>query len=103
MEKNTPHYALVAIQADVRRLKGKAFTSTAKNTARTLGLNVSDMQQVIHGLERKQFYKSMTTYDDHRVWHDVYHANSHGLQIYLKVTYRPSGGSPVISFKEKNS
>ena len=56
MEKNTPHYALAAIQADVRRLKGKAFTSTAKNTARTLGLNVSDMQQVIHGLERKQFY-----------------------------------------------
>lgn len=98
MEKNTPHYALVAIQADVRRLKGKAFTST-----RTLGLNVSDMQQVIHGLERKQFYKSMTTYDDHRVWHDVYHANSHGLQIYLKVTYRPSGGPPVISFKEQNS
>jgi motility quorum-sensing regulator/GCU-specific mRNA interferase toxin len=47
-------------------------------------------------------YKSMTTYDDHRVWQDVYHINSKGLEIYIKVTYRPAGGAPVISFKEKN-
>ncbi len=45
----------------------------------------------------------MTTYNDHRLWHDVYHANTHGLEIYIKVTYRPSGGEPVISFKEKNA
>lgn len=46
-------------------------------------------------------YKSMTTYDDHRVWQDVYHIKSCGLEIYIKVTYRPCGGPPVISFKEK--
>ena len=102
MEKNTPHYPLAVIQADVRRLRGNAFTSTAKNNAWVLGLTLSDMQEVICGLQRKQFYKSMTAYDDHRVWHDVYHANTHGLEIYIKVTYRPSGGPPVISFKEKN-
>lgn len=103
MEKNTPHYALAVIQADVRRLGGNALTSTAKSNAWALGLTLSDMQEVISGLQRKQFHKSMTTYNDHRLWHDVYHANTHGLEIYIKVTYRPSGGAPVISFKEKNA
>ncbi|MBT2311595.1 MULTISPECIES: type II toxin-antitoxin system MqsR family toxin [Pseudomonas] len=103
MEKNTPHYELAVIKAQVRRLGGNAFTNSAKNTAWALGLNVWHMQEIISELQRQHFYKSMTTYDDHRVWHDVYHLNSQGLEIYIKVTYRPSGGPPVISFKEKNS
>jgi motility quorum-sensing regulator/GCU-specific mRNA interferase toxin len=102
MEKNTPHYELAVIKADVRRLGGKAFTSTAKNSGRVLGLNLVEMQEVIFELQGKMLYKSMTTYDDHRVWQDVYHINSYGLEIYIKVTYRPGGGPPVISFKEKS-
>ncbi|QBZ91675.1 type II toxin-antitoxin system MqsR family toxin [Pseudomonas viciae] len=102
MDKSTPHYDMAVIKADIKRLGRNAFTTTAKKTAWTLGLNVSDMLEVVCELERKQFYKSVTTYDDHRVWHDVYRTHSHGLEIYIKVTYRPSGGPPVISFKEKN-
>jgi motility quorum-sensing regulator / GCU-specific mRNA interferase toxin len=103
MEKNTPHYDLAVIKADVRRLKGGAYTGTAKTTAWGLDLDLSDMQEIIFELQRKHLYKSMTTYDDHRIWHDVYYINTHGLEIYIKVTYRPSGGPPVISFKENNS
>ena len=102
MEKNTPHYDLAVIKADVRRLGGKAFTSSAKNGGRVLGLNLVEMQEVIFELQGKMLYKSMTTYDDHRVWQDVYHIHSHDLEIYIKVTYRPASGPPVISFKEKN-
>ena len=47
-------------------------------------------------------HKSMTTYADHRIWQDVYHVKTHGLEIYIKVTYRPGSGPPVISFKEKD-
>jgi motility quorum-sensing regulator/GCU-specific mRNA interferase toxin len=47
-------------------------------------------------------FKSMTTYVDHRVWQDVYHTTFHGMEIYIKVSYRPGGGHPVVSFKEKN-
>ncbi|MHC8393005.1 type II toxin-antitoxin system MqsR family toxin [Pseudomonas sp. LB3P93] len=102
MEKSTPHYDLAVIKADVRRLGGKAFTSTAKNDGRVLGLTLVEMREIIFELQRKMLFKSMTTYDDHRVWQDVYHINSYGLEIYIKVTYRPSGGPPVISFKEKS-
>jgi motility quorum-sensing regulator/GCU-specific mRNA interferase toxin len=94
MEKSTPHYDLGVIKADIKRLGRKAFTITATKTAGTLGLAVSDMLEVACGLRRQQFYKSVTTYDDHRVWHDVYHTDSQGLEIYIKVTYRPSGGPP---------
>lgn len=33
------------------------------------------------------FYKSMTTYHDHTVWHDVYHAITPvGSMAYIKVS-----------------
>ncbi|MDQ3200768.1 MAG: type II toxin-antitoxin system MqsR family toxin [Pseudomonadota bacterium] len=102
MEKNTPHYDLAVIKADVRRLGSKAFTSTAKNDGQILGLNIEEMLTVIFELQGRMLYKSMTTYADHRVWQDVYHINSFGLEIYIKVTYRPGGGPPIISFKEKS-
>ncbi|MNO07617.1 mRNA interferase MqsR [compost metagenome] len=48
------------------------------------------------------FYKSMTCYTSHRSWQDVYHIGFHDLELYIKITYCPNGGPPVISFKEKN-
>ena len=47
------------------------------------------------------FYKSMTTHADHRIWQDVYHADLNpGLQACIKLTLRENG-SVVIQFKEK--
>jgi len=102
MEKNTPHYNLAVIKEDVRRLGRKAFTKTAEKTGLDLGFNVRERQEIVFELQNRMLYKSMTTYDDHQVWQDVYHINSQDLEIYIKVTYRPAGGPPVISFKEKN-
>ncbi|NWE80148.1 type II toxin-antitoxin system MqsR family toxin [Pseudomonas yamanorum] len=102
MEKYTPHCDLAVIKADVRRLGKKAFTNTAGRTGQDMGLTIEEMQAVIFELQTKLLYKSMNTYEDHRVWQDVYHTNSQDLEIYIKVTYRPAGGPPVISFKEKN-
>ncbi|WP_223488972.1 type II toxin-antitoxin system MqsR family toxin [Pseudomonas sp. A-RE-19] len=93
---------MAVIKADVRRLGRKAFTKTAEKTGMDLGLSISEMQEIVFELQNKMLYKSMTTHDDHRVWQDVYHINSQDLEIYIKVTYRPAGGPPVISFKEKN-
>ena len=103
MEKYTPHYDLAVIKADVRRLGDRAFTSTAKHTGRTLGFDLQEMQEVVFQLQTGMLYKSMTTYADHRIWQDVYRINSNGMENYIKVTYRPGGNPPVISFKECNS
>lgn len=41
------------------------------------------MQEVVYKLTVKMLFKSMTSYGDHRVWQDVYHIHSHGLEIYI--------------------
>ncbi|MGE7960419.1 type II toxin-antitoxin system MqsR family toxin [Pseudomonas sp. NPDC089530] len=102
MEKKTPHYDLAVIQADVTRLGAAAFTRTALVSGRHLGLSLRDMQQVIAGLQGKMLYKSMTSDLDQRIWQDVYDTQVDAVELYLKVTYRPGGGPPVISFKEKH-
>ncbi len=102
MEKKTPHYTLQCIQADVQLLGAVAFTKSALDGGRTIGLTLAQIQRVIATLKHKALYKAMSTHADHRVWQDVYHAQAYGLAIYIKVTYRPSGGPPVIAFKEKD-
>ncbi|MGU3309456.1 type II toxin-antitoxin system MqsR family toxin [Pseudomonas sp. M5A4_2d] len=103
MEKYTPHYDLAVIIAQVKRLGDQAFTSAARITGRKLGLETHEMVEVVCHLQTRMLYKSMTTYADPRVWQDVYHISSHGMEIYIKVTYCPGGKPPVISFKERNA
>ena len=100
MEKRTPHYDLVRIQEQVRRMGVAAFTKTALDGGRQMGLTTAEMLSVIGFLSRQQFHKSMTTYADHRVWQDVYHAATPmGKEAYIKFTLRDL--APVIQFKEK--
>lgn len=100
VEKRTPHYDLARIQADVARLGAAAFTKTALDGGRTMGLTSGEMLAVMAKLSRRDFYKSMTTFADHRVWQDVYHALTPVLKIaYIKITLRDR--TPVIQFKEK--
>jgi motility quorum-sensing regulator/GCU-specific mRNA interferase toxin len=100
VEKRTPHYDLARVQADVARLGAAAFTKTALDGGRTMGLTTAELLTVIASLSRRQFYKSMTSYADHRVWQDVYHAPTPVRRdAYIKITLRD--GAPVIQFKEK--
>ena len=81
-------------------LGAAAFTRTAPDGGRTMGLTFSEMLAVIASLTRRNFYKSMTAFADHRVWQDVYHAATPVRKdAYIKVTLRAS--APVIQFKEK--
>lgn len=99
MEKRVPHYDLARIQADVARLGAAAFTKTALDGGRAMGLTTAEMLAVVASLSRRDFYKSMTTHADHRVWQDVYHAATPVRKdAYIKVTLRDA--APVIQFKE---
>jgi motility quorum-sensing regulator/GCU-specific mRNA interferase toxin len=100
VEKRSPHYDLARLQADVARLGAAAFTKTALDGGRIMGLTTTEMLAVIASLTRRNFYKSMTTYADHRVWQDVYHAPTPVRRdAYIKITLR--GMAPVIQFKER--
>jgi motility quorum-sensing regulator / GCU-specific mRNA interferase toxin len=100
VEKRTPHYDLARVQADVARLGAAAFTKTALDGGRNMGLTTAEMLAVIASLTRRDCYKSMTTYADHRVWQDVYYAATPVRKdAYIKITFRDA--APVIQFKEK--
>lgn len=99
MEKRTAHYDLLAVMAVVRERRAAAFTKTALDGGRLMGLTVAEMVEVVCGLTPRCLYKSMTTYADSRVWQDVYHADTPVGKAYVKLTLR-ADGAPVIQFKE---
>ena len=66
MEKQTPHYDISRIQLGVSRLGAAAFTKAALDGGREMGLTTDEMLAVIADLTQRDFYKSMTTYADHR-------------------------------------
>ena len=101
MEKRKPSYLLSDVLAIVAASGIDAFTQTALHGAWDLGLTSEGAVAVVLGLRQTNFYKSMTTHTDHRIWQDVYHADlDSGLRVYIKLTLRENG-IIVIQFKEK--
>ncbi|MBE7562225.1 type II toxin-antitoxin system MqsR family toxin [Acidithiobacillus sp. HP-6] len=99
MEKRKPHYSLAEIKATITHLGLDAFTATALRGIDLMGLTVAEGMAVVLGLQSEMLFKSMTTFADHRVWQDVYHAPCpNGKMAYIKVTLR--SGAVVIQFKE---
>ena len=103
MEKLTRTYDLSSIKevfSSVEALGGRTTASAFKG-AQQLGFSREDMLSVIQCLQRSDFYKSMTTYADHKIWQDVYHAKFGDLFIYVKFCVNKDGDYILISFKEK--
>lgn len=100
MEKRRPHYDLRIIKATFARVETLRLTRTAHDSALRMGLTLADVVEIILGITQRQFYKSMTSIHDSRIWQDVYHVRHRDLVIYLKFTVDVSGYS-LISFKEK--
>ena len=99
-EKRKPTYDLQAIKSAFDRPEKLAITSTALRDAQALGFTASDIVKTVQGLERKDFYKSMTSYADHRIWQDVYHARLDARRLYVKFTADAVTEFYLLSFKE---
>jgi motility quorum-sensing regulator/GCU-specific mRNA interferase toxin len=57
------------------------------------------MLQVVLALQATDFYKSMTTHADHKLWQDVYRPSTQFGEIYLKLTV--VNDVLIVSFKER--
>ena len=66
-----------------------------------LGFERSGIVEVIERAERRMFFKSMTTFADHRVWQDVYHVPARDLILYVKFQADVVTEFRVMAFKEK--
>jgi len=67
----------------------------------SLGFSRAGIAAVIQTIERPMFYKSMTTFADHRTWQDVYHVPANGLVLYVKFQADVVTAFRVMSFKEQ--
>ena len=100
MDKHKPHNELEDIKNVFCKVESIRMTHVSITSMKELGLKKYDVLSVIQGLNGKDFYKSMTSYSNYKVWHDVYHAKHMGLRLYLKFTVDEYGYF-LISFKAR--
>ena len=97
MEKRTPSCQLSIVKELIRQGKVRSTFSALAGGA-GMGFNFDGILAVILALTPSDFYKSMTTYADHRVWQDVYRPTTPRGQVYLKLTVIDD--VLIVSFKE---
>lgn len=101
MEKRRPTYDLEAIKTALGSVGALSMTSTALRDAVGLGFDRAGVAETIMSMNRRMFYKSMTTFADHRLWQDVYHVPARDMLLYVKFQADVVTEFTVMSFKEK--
>ncbi|MFN8722660.1 MAG: type II toxin-antitoxin system MqsR family toxin [Rhodospirillales bacterium] len=101
MEKRRPHHNLARVRSALGDLAGLTMSQTAIRDSGALGYDREGVCGVVRSITASMFYKSMTAYDDHRSWQDVYHVPSRGRLLYIKVQDDIVAEFRLVSFKEK--
>jgi len=97
MEKRTPHCKLSNVKALIQAGKVRS-TASALSGGASLGFDFQGIISVVMALTTGDFYKSMTTHADHKVWQDVYRTRTQAGEVYLKLTVIDD--VLIVSFKE---
>jgi len=97
MEKKTSHYKLSVVKKLIEAGRVRSTVSAlAGGTA--LGFDFEGIVSVVRTLTQADFYKSMTTHADHKIWQDVYRPATTVGEVYLKLTVIDD--VLIVSFKE---
>ena len=97
MEKNTPHCKLNLVKTLIETGAVRT-TQSARLGAIAMGFDFDAMLAVVLALTTADFYKSMTSHADHRVWQDVYRPSTPAGAVYVKLTVVDD--VLIVSFKE---
>lgn len=99
MEKRVPTYNLESIKDAIREGRW-SMTFTARRDIFGIGGDDSEAEKIVLSLERKDFYKSMTSNGNHKIWQDVYHPEWRKKKLYFKITIDEEGYL-LLSLKPK--
>jgi motility quorum-sensing regulator/GCU-specific mRNA interferase toxin len=97
MEKQTPHCKLSVVKTMIEAGDVRS-TKAAREGGAALGFDFDSMIAVVMALTPTDFYKSMTTHANHRIWQDVYRPITSAGEVYLKLTVIDD--LLIVSFKE---
>jgi len=101
-DKRKPTYNLTAFKAAFDDVDKLHVTGSAVRSAAAIGFGRAEIVAALQTMRRAHFYKSMTSYGDHRVWQDVYHVPSEAGTLYVKFTADAVTEFLLLSFKEKD-
>jgi motility quorum-sensing regulator/GCU-specific mRNA interferase toxin len=85
MEKRTPHHSLSDVKTLIQEARVRSTVSALAGAA-ALGFDFDRMLGVLKAITQADFYKSMTTHSDHRLWQDVYRPTTAAGEVYVKLT-----------------
>jgi motility quorum-sensing regulator / GCU-specific mRNA interferase toxin len=99
MQKRRAHYTLSRVKALVQEGAYRVTRTALQCAARDFGyVEASQLAECVLGLQVKDLYKSMTTFQDSTLWQDVYHPRIEGTPAYVKIQM-VDDTTVVISFK----
>ena len=99
MEKRTPHYPLSEVKRLIQEGSYRVTDSALSRATEDFRLTeLSEIAACVRSLTRGDFYKSMTTIHDSRLWQDVYHGRAQELRAYIKLQI-VNETTVIISFK----
>lgn len=101
--KRKPHHDLKAIHARFAIAEDLEITTTALQSARSLGFSLKEVMEVVQALAHGDFVKSETAHHPRnpRCWHDTYVTSFDGLDLYLKFAGETLTDIALTSFKEQ--
>jgi motility quorum-sensing regulator/GCU-specific mRNA interferase toxin len=102
-EKRKPTYDLEAFKAACSTVERLNITEIAVVNAAALNFGKPEIVEIIQTMQKPHFYKSMTSYRNHRIWQDVYHVPSEAGLLYVKFTADAVTEFVLLSFKEKRN
>jgi motility quorum-sensing regulator/GCU-specific mRNA interferase toxin len=97
MEKQIPHCKLSVVKTMIEAGDVRS-TKAAREGGAALGFDFDSIIAVVMVLTPADFYKSMTTHANHRIWQDVYRPVTSAGEVYLKLTVIDD--VLIVSFKE---
>jgi len=104
-EKRTPHYSLDRAQEPIRAGQYIVTHTALHHAAEDFPQCTDEKDAAAHvlALRRKHFYKSMTSFRDHRIRQDVYHPEIGGIPAYVKIQIREglSEATTIIAFEKR--
>ena len=103
MEKRKPHYDLKKLKKLFCGQGTRLITKTAQKGAASMGyMDIDDIQTVLKQIGPEHFYKSMTTYQNHKLWQDVYKYRDDDNGLYLKLQLSTDGKKAVLIQMKKD-
>lgn len=100
-EKRKPHYNLAELKKLIENEETRHIQPACIRNANRLGISYTEIIEIVLSVSSDAFYKSMTEYEDYKIWQDVYRHRHDDLVLYIKLQKSADAKGVVIQLKEK--